>query len=78
MNTIITGLDAKLTPYSNSVKKKANLSIGSRFYNRISRRYEKERSTLEFNHIGLFEHEKVIEILQKTYPIEICLRILSQ
>ena len=78
MNTIITGLDAKLTPYSNSVKKKANLSIGSRFYNRISRRYEKERSTLEFNHIGLFEHEKVIEILQKTYPIEICLRILRQ
>lgn len=78
MNTIITGLEAKLTPYSNSVKKKANLRLGSRFFNRISRRYEKERSVFEFNHFGLFEHEKVLEVLQKTYPIETCLRILRQ
>jgi glutamate-ammonia-ligase adenylyltransferase len=78
MNTIITGFEAKLTPYSNTVKKKVNLSLESRFFKRIQLRYEKESLSIQGSQISLFDHEKVLKKLQTTYETDVCLRVLRQ
>ena len=78
MNTIITGFGGNLLPYSNSIEKIDNLSLGSRFSKRVERRYEAEIKSFDEEGLDIFDFEYVLQKLQKQYPIEASLRILRQ
>ena len=78
LNTIITGFGGNLLPYSNSIEKNGNLSLGSRFSNRVTRRYEAEIKLFNEENIDLFEFDGVINKLLKKHPIDEALRILRQ
>ena len=78
VNTIITGFGGNMLPYSNSIEKIGNLSLGSRFYKRVVRRYELEIKSFGEKNLDLFEFEDVLKKLNKNYAIDASLRILRQ
>ena len=78
MNSIITGNGLNLEPYTNSIEKNANLAQGSRFSERIERRYNGEIESLAAAQIDIYQFETVFKHLVQRHSTDVSLRILRQ